>query len=166
MKYILSEPKSEAGPRQNPRAWLDHFPPERRSTIANWFHHGVRNGARTPQAVCSAVWQTVQQRLHWSSDLANRQFLQGALDTLRATQQEALAYAQSVLEYERLPYEARQQVKAQRTLAALKLGMRGKPTTEAQYGLCTPAGDGELPADRAEASALIDQLQTQQGGDR
>ena len=152
-------------PGPDPRAWLEHLPAPKRSSVANWFHYAVRNGASTPPAVCSAVWQTVQQRLQWSSELPTRQFLQGVLDTLRATQQDALTYAQHVIDYERLPYEARQRVKAERTFAYLKDAMHGKPATPAQLSYLGALGyRGEPPTDRAQASALIDALLQQQGG--
>ena len=141
----------------DPRAWLAQFPDQRRSTIATWFHGAVRTGAQTPHAVCSAVWQTVQRRLQGASELASRQFLQGVLDILQRTPQEALAYAQSVLDYERLPYHERQQMKARRAFAYLKAGMQDKPATEAQHGLLRRLGyEGALPQDRAAASELID----------
>jgi hypothetical protein len=143
----------------DPRRFLEHFPGDKRSAIANWFHYAVRHGAQTPRAVCSAVWQTIQRRLEWASTPENRQFLQGCLDTLRADQAGTLAYAQSVLAYEALPYEQRQRVKAQRSLQYLSEGMRGKPATEAQHWRLRQLGyEGELPSDRAEASAAIARL--------
>ena len=90
----------------DPRAWLEQFPTPRRSTIANWFHYAVRNGAQTPHAVCSAVWQTMQQQLEWSTTPENREFLLHCLEVLRSDQAGALTYGQSVLNYEPLPYEA------------------------------------------------------------
>jgi hypothetical protein len=55
----------------DPRAWLEHFPANRRSTIANWFHYAVRGGATTPAAVVHQVYQTVQRRLQWASAAAS-----------------------------------------------------------------------------------------------
>ena len=171
----MEEYSTDTSPRSTPtidvsaqaRAWLDHIPAHKRGTVANWFHYAVRNGAQTPHTVCSAVGQTIHRRLEWSSDLTSRQVLQGVLEVLRTHQAEALAYAQSVLDYERLPYQDRQKVKAQRSLQYLKGSMAGKPATEAQHGLLRRLGyAGALPDDRAEASALIDRLMHQEGGGR
>jgi hypothetical protein len=47
----------------SPRAWLDAFPPHKRSSIVNLFHYAVRAGATTPEATRMKVWQEVRQRL-------------------------------------------------------------------------------------------------------
>jgi hypothetical protein len=84
---------------------------------------------------------------------------------LRSDQAGALAYAQSVLDYERLPYETRQRVKAERAMGFLKQAMAGKEVTAAQLAYLHRLGyQGDPPVDRAHASQLIDQLRTQQGG--
>lgn len=146
----------------DPRAWLDAFPAPRRSAIANWFHFACRGGASTPHTVCSAVSATIQRRLAWSPEPESRAFLLSCLDTLRTHQAEALAYATYVITYEQLPYEERQQIKGRR---ALTYAMQGKPTTAKQAALIRRRGyRGAIPADRAEAHALIDRLLQQQGG--
>ena len=86
---------------------------------------------------------------------------------LRTHQAEALRYAESVTTYEALPFEQRQQVKAQRAFQYLKTSMAGKPATAAQHGLLRRLGyAAALPDDRAAASELIDRLLRQQGGAR
>jgi hypothetical protein len=71
----------------------------------------------------------------------------------------AMAYAQSVIDYEALPPERRQKVKAERTFAVLKEAMRDKTVTERQRNyLKVLRYTGPEPKDRAAASALIDQL--------
>ena len=136
----------------------------KRSPVANWFHYAVRNGASTPQAVCSAVWQTVQRRAEWSATPESRGFLLHCHEVLRSDQAGALAYARHVIEYERLPYEQRQRVKAERAVHFAKQAMVGKPATPAQLAYLAALGHpGPVPADRAEASQLIDALR-QKGG--
>jgi hypothetical protein len=86
---------------------------------------------------------------------------------LRSDQAGALAYAQSVIEYERLPAEQRQKMKAERAVRFLKERMVGKAPTAPQLAYLRRLGyQGAPPRDRAEASALIDRLLTQQGGER
>jgi hypothetical protein len=106
----------------------------------------------------------VLQRLQWSSNLDNRQFLQSVLDTLRATQQEALTYAQHVIDYEHLPYEARQRVKAERAVHYLHEAMCGKAVTLAQLTYLRALGyRGTTPPNRAEASTLLEALKQERG---
>lgn len=159
-EYNFPHPGAPVHP--DPRAFLDYCPANKHGPVANMFHFAVRDGAQTPQAVCDAVSQTVQRRLEWSSDLTTRQFLQSVLDLLQAHKGEALAYAASVLAYEKLPYAERQQIKGRRALAFV---MQDKPTTEKQAALIRSKGyTGPIPPDRSQASFLIDRLLRQEGG--
>src|SRR5438445_9729341 len=116
----------------HPRAWLEHFPAARRSAIANWFHDAVRGGSHTPAAVVHQVYQTVQRRLQWASAHTADAHLRALLEVLQTDRAGALAYAESVLAYEKLPYEARQRVKAERAVPYVQEAMRGQPVTEKQ----------------------------------
>jgi hypothetical protein len=148
----------------DPRAWLERFPSARRSAIANWYHYAVRNGASTPVAVAHQVRQTVQRRLQWTSAPTETAYLQAVLDALQTDRAGALAYAQSVIDYEHLPYEARQRLKAERTTPYLQEAMRGQPVTEKQVTYLRALGHtGPYPEDRAAASALIDRLKCEGG---
>src|SRR5712691_9319554 len=152
---------SETIPAVNsdPRAWLEHFPANRRSALANWFHYAVRGGSRTPAAVVHQVQQTVQRRLQWASAHTVDAHLCAVLEVLQTDRAGAVAYAESVLSYEQLPDEARQRVKAERATPYLQEAMRGKPVTEKQTALLRRLGyTGAPPEDRAAASALIDRL--------
>jgi hypothetical protein len=126
----------------------------------DWFHNAVRSGTQQPAQVLQAVRQECARRRHWRDETDAAVVLE-ALDTDPAG---ALAYAQSVLDYEQLPYEARQRVKAERAIHYLKQGMQGKPATVAQLAYIRGLGyRGEPPADRAAASALIDHLEQERG---
>jgi hypothetical protein len=145
-------------PPPDPRAWLEHFPPERRSAIANWFHYSVRSGIPVPAAVLVAGERTILRRLWWCKDLDD-DWLHLVLARLQDARRGAMAYAQSVIEYEALPYEARRRLKAERSIAYLQDAMRGKAVTPAQLAYLRALGhSGEPPVDRAAASQLIDQL--------
>src|SRR2546425_10432913 len=82
------------------RAWLEHFPDNRRSPIANWHHHAVRTGAHTPETVIQQVHQEAQRRLQWTSHPAERVHLQTVLEALQSDRTGALAYAASIIVYE------------------------------------------------------------------
>src|SRR5713226_2072800 len=139
----------------DPRAWLEHFPAARRSGVSNQFHCAVRGGATTPATVLHKVQQTVQRRLQWVTPYTDVAHLQTVLTALQEARAGALAYAQSVLDYEHLPYEARQRVKAERASLYLQEAMRGKPVTDKQSAYLRTLGyTGPQPEDRAAASAL------------
>jgi hypothetical protein len=135
------------------RAFLENFAPARRGPVANLFHGAVRGGASTPQAVLLAVQTDCGQRLRWG----------GATDApavLRALQHDregALAYAEYVLHYERLPLAERQKLKAERAVHFVKQAMVGKAATAAQLAYLVALGHTGAVADRAEASRLIDE---------
>lgn len=80
----------------------------------------MREGARTPEAVLLAVQHTAYRRQQWVRDQATADHLARLLDSLHTDRAGALAYTRSVIDYEHLPYEARQRVKAERTFAYLK----------------------------------------------
>jgi hypothetical protein len=152
-------------PPDDARGWLAHIPPDRRGVGANWFHHAARTGATTPTALCSAVWQDVTRRLRSERDADRSAHLATVLDVLYTDQPGALAYAQSVINYEQLLYEERQKIKAERGRVFLTAAMAGKPTTAPQVAMLRCLGwAGAVPSDKAEASVLIDHLQQQTGG--
>jgi len=162
-KSLFADPPP-APDAPDPRAFLHHFEPARRSGIANWFHQAVRDGGRTPAQVCSHVWQLVARRQQSASDAETATLLAQVLGVLRTRQQEALAYAEHVLHYEALPYEARQRVKAERSKTFIAAAMQGKPVTELQVALLRRLGwAGTVPQDRAAASRLIDELMQKRG---
>jgi hypothetical protein len=151
----------------DPRAWLEHIPPQRRSLVANYFHYSVRAGAKTPPGVCAAVIKTVDNRLQSAKDGDTRQFLQGVVTALQTYQEEALNYASWVLRYEALPPDQRQRVKWARATGFLAKSMAGKEATPAQLSFLHGLGHrGEPPRDRAEASEMIGRLLQQKGGGR
>jgi len=148
----------------DPRAWLDHFPAPRRGPVANWFHQAVRCGAASPFAVLSHVHQTLLRRLQWARDPEHLAHFHLVAEVLRTDHAGALAYAQTVLEYEALPLDARRRVKAERAFAYLKDAMKGKDVTPAQLAYLNALGyTGPQPDDRADASKLIDQLKRGEG---
>ena len=149
----------------DPRAWLEHVPATRRSGVANWFHYAVRAGYTTSAAVLSQVQQTVQHRLQWASAHTDVTHLHAVLEALQTDRAGAVTYARAVIDYERLPYDARQRIKAARATPYLQEAMRGQPITTKQAAYLRALGyTGPQPEDRAAASALIDRLQ--QGGGR
>jgi hypothetical protein len=110
------------------------------------------------------VQQTVQRRLQWASAPPEIAHLQAVREALQTDCAGACAYAQAVIDYERLPYDARQRVKAERATPYVQEAMRGKPVSERQTAFLRALGyAGIPPQDRATASALIDHLQRERG---
>lgn len=143
----------------DPRAWLEHFPALCRSVIANWFHFSVRAGHCTPALVVHQVQQTVQRRLQWVSAPAADAHLWTVLAALQTDRSGALAYAEAVITWERLPYDERQRQKQERGQHFRQQYMAAQPVTDKQLRCLQSLGyAGETPANRAHASALIDGL--------
>jgi hypothetical protein len=136
----------------DPREWLTQWPAGRRSLLANTFHFATRKGACTPHAVVAAVIQDLQRRLQRGDDA----MLRAVLEQLQSNPALALPYAETVITYEQLPYEARQRAKAERATPYLLEAMRGKPVTDKQSASLRALGHiGPQPEERAAASALI-----------
>jgi hypothetical protein len=148
--------ESQKTPPQDPRSWLDHIPPPRRGPVANIFHGAVRQTRLCdPRLVVQAVRDACARRQRWGTDTDVAAIL-AALDTDPAS---ALRYAQYIVDYESLPREARQRLKAERAIHYVKEAMRGQAATPAQLTYLRALGwRGDPPEDRAEASTLIDQL--------
>jgi len=105
--------------------------------------------------VVVAVIHELQRRLQWGDDPT----LRVVLEQLQGDPAPALHYAETVIAYEHLPYDARQRVKAERATPYLLEAMRGKPVTDKQRTLLRALGYmGPQPEDRAAASALIHHL--------
>jgi hypothetical protein len=107
----------------------------------------------------------LERRLAWASDPQKRETWADALHALTSDSQRAEPYAALVLYNEHLPREERKRQQHEKAKTYVFQAMQGKPATEKQHGLLRRLGyAGELPEDRADASALIDRLMRQQGG--
>jgi len=148
------------------RAWLEHFPAARRSGIANWYHYAVRNGATTAAGVVHQVQQTVLRHQQWSSNATEGAHFQSVLQALQTDRSGALAYAEAVITWERLPYDERQRQKQARGRHFQQQYMAIQPVTDKQLRYLQCLGYvGEMPANRTAASSLIDGLlSTKLGG--
>jgi hypothetical protein len=78
---------------------------------------------------------------------------------LQAAPLEAYVYAQSVLDWEALPRAERERQKQERGRHFQQQHMAQLPVTPQQHAVLRTLGHtGELPANRADASTLIDGL--------
>lgn len=151
-----------------PRAWLKQWPAAPRSLISNMFHFAVRAGATTPILVVSTVQAELRRRLRYARPPldATDEVLHAVLKSLQITPDEAYPYAQTVLDWEALPRDVRTHQKTARAKQSRDEYMSGLPATEPQRRLLHVLGHtGEVPANRLDASVLIDRLlSTRQGG--
>lgn len=149
------------------RAWLERFPAARRSGVANMFHFGVRQGHSTPAAVVQQVTHDVKRQLQGATDHARETHLHAILEALQADRQGALAYAETVIAWEHLPHAERQRQKQERARHYEQAYMTTVAPTEKQIVALRFLGyTGDRPANRAEASVLIDELLSASQGDR
>jgi len=155
-----SAPKTVTSGPCTPRAWLEQWPTARRSLISNLFHCAVRDGATTPALVVSAVQATLRRRLQYAPlpfD-ATTETLHAVWQALQTTPQEAYVHARAVLDWEALPAAERQRQKAARAQHYQRAYMATLSPTEKQINFLRQRGYTQAPANRADASALIDGL--------
>jgi hypothetical protein len=93
--------------------------------------------------------------------------LHAVWQALQTAPQEAYAYAQSVLDWEHLPHAERERQKQERGRHFQQQYMAQLPVTPQQQAFLQRLGyAGEPPANRAEASTLIDGLLNARRGGR
>jgi hypothetical protein len=80
------------------RAWLEQWPPARRSLISNLFHYAVRDGATTPAVVVRAVQTALHRRLGYAvpSRNATDETLYAVCQALQAAPSEAYPWPSSI----------------------------------------------------------------------
>jgi hypothetical protein len=152
-----------------PRHWLEQWPVTRRSLISNLFHHAVRDGATTPALVVHAVQVALERRLRHATPPRNAtdETLHAVWQALQAVPQEAYAYTQSVIDWEHLPRAERERQKQARGRHFQQQYMVQLPVSPQQQAFLRALGHtGEPPANRAEASVLIDGLLSARRGQR
>ena len=98
---------------------------------------------------------------------ATDETLPAVWQALQVAPQEAYAYAQSVLDWESLPWAERERQKQERGRHFQQQYMAQLPVTPQQQAFLRTLGHtGEPPANRAEASTLIDRLLSARRGQR
>jgi hypothetical protein len=151
------------------RHWLEQWPVARRSLISNLFHSAVREGATTPALVVHAVQAALARRLRYGTPPrhATDETLYAVWQALQIAPQDAYAYAQSVLDWESLPRAERERQKQERGRHFQQQYMAQLPVTPQQQVFLQKLGhQGARPANRAEASSLIDGLLSARGKGR
>lgn len=142
--------------------FLSHFPTERRSRVVNMFLDPVRRlGVTSADMLVEHIRRNLDQRIreaaYWRSpDL-------GALTDIRAVIEarpdEARRFALWAIAWASLPGEVRDRAKAQRAEHYRREWMAQQQPTDRQLAHLRRLGyQGPPPANRAEASELIDRL--------
>lgn len=133
---------------------LDHFALSQRSGIANQFFSAYRSGAETPGAVLLSVKGDVLRRIltQEGDRLKTQQLLLSLLES-----GEANAYAQQVVERECLSPAEKERLKSERQEHHRREYLKAQPATERQIGYLKSLGCLVGPANRWEASQMIEQ---------
>lgn len=133
-------------------AFLSHFPPDQRATANNLLLEAVRAGCNDPHQVVGYALEKAARR-SWS-EAAHTLRLLSELDF-----EALLSGARWALWWESLPLLERQRIKAERSEPAIERWMAHQPPTEKQLRYLHNLGyRGPTPANRLEASRLIDEL--------
>jgi hypothetical protein len=139
--------------------WLAQWPAPSRSALAQLFYLVIRRGTLALPAVVAQVADELETRLQWTSDPEKRRLCCEVLQSLRDDPGGAQDYAGEVLALEQLPAAEKAHLKEGRSKPYVLEAMKGKPITDKQRWLIRSKGyTGELPADRAAASEIIDAL--------
>lgn len=147
------------------RAFLDHFPTEERSLVANVFLAQVRRGACTVRSVLDGVQADCHERQHtgfqWHDDDRVRK-ADRFLTVLFTHDEDARAFAAYQIWWESLPRAVRDKLKNVRGGLHQEQYLKSVAPTEKQLAyLASLRYGGEPPASRYEASALIDRFLTE-----
>lgn len=132
--------------------FLAHFPHNQRATATNVLLSAVRAGCSNPHQVVGYALESARRR-YWNEACLT-------LVLLAELDPEALeAGARWALWWESLPREEKQRLKSERAGEAVERWMEGQPPTAKQVAYLRKLGHtGEEPANRLEASRLIDTL--------
>jgi len=134
--------------------FLDQFALERRSAIANRFFKAAREGATTIETVIQKVKADAISRMLF----ANREVWNQERSLLSLLEgEEVRVYVKEILERESLPAEERQKLKAARSEQYRREYMKAQKPTEPQVRYLKSLGCSAVPANRLQASELIEE---------
>jgi len=133
-------------------AFLSYFPHNQRSTANNFLLQAVRAGCNEPNQVVGYALETARRRCHLEA--AQTLSLLSHLDP-----EALLAGARWALWWESLSSEEKRRFREERAEEAIERWMEQNPPTEKQMAYLNRLGyRGPAPANRLEASRLIDEL--------
>lgn len=134
---------------------LAHFLPAHRGAIGNLFYEAIRKGKRPPEAVCDALLR----------DLAGKRVAKGGVNwelvagVLVEYREEAVAFAALCQEREAEPAAEKARGKQETARTGQRAWMATQTPTPPPLAFLAKLGHtGEAPANRLEASDLIEAL--------
>ena len=160
------QPSAEADERMltydDPRRKiLEHLPERERSLFANQVHFAIRAGAATAEAVAARV---EREYLHREAqhekyrDTIRAEQARRALSVLVGCPGEVAEFIRWAFEYEALPREERERLKAGRGEQHRRTNLDRQPPTDKQIRLCRALGYAGAIESKAHASEIIDRL--------
>jgi hypothetical protein len=138
---------------------LRHLPDTQRSQLTNIFLAQVRAGAHHPTIVLKMVEGTLRQRLRLSlisHKPSEPNTYTGWLALLRDHPDEAMAFAAWAINRESLTTQEKAHIKAETSRPFVAEYMAQYPPTDKQLNFLRSLGVATAPANRLEASQLID----------
>lgn len=135
--------------------FLGQWPAPRRSLIVNQFCYAVRAGATSVDEVIGAVGRDAQQRFAEHGDSDEQGQAERVLLTV-INEPETRNFAEFILWRESLPYEEKQRLKEEAGHDYRLAWMEKQPATKKQLRYLEALACHVIPANRKEASQLID----------
>jgi len=150
------------------RPLLPRIPAKRRGPLVNAFLDPIRADITDPHEIVRVAVTTTRQQIQyyrqWPTPRSTDD-LQNILLALLGHPTEALALASELIAYESLPQEAKAQLKFERGQHSRQSYMSSVAPTEKQLAYLRQLGVTTVPANRWEASELID-VHVRKGADR
>lgn len=143
-------------------AFRERFPQSQRSWITNTLLYVIRAGADTPFRVLAAVHETLTETIararRWNHLSDTTQRTQYALNTLLEHHDEAYAFAEWCLAWERLTPAEKARERAVKSEPHIRTYMEQQPATDKQIAYIRALGFAGEVTSKAHASELIDRL--------
>lgn len=137
---------------QDKLAFLSHFPHNQRATATNFLLQAIRAGCNEPNQVVGYALETACRRCHLEAAQTLRLLSELDFEAL-------LAGARWALWWESLSPEEKRRFREGRAEEAIERWMEQNPPTDRQLAYLNRLGyRGPTPANRLEASRLIDEL--------
>jgi hypothetical protein len=141
------------------RPLLPRIPVKRRSPVVNAFLEPIRAGVTDPQAIIDAAITILRQQISYhaqSTGTSVNPDLQATVLAVIGHPSEARALAVDLLAYHALPREERERLKTARQAQSRQESMSSLPPTDKQLSYLRALGVTTMPANRWDASQLLD----------
>jgi hypothetical protein len=139
------------------KAFLEHFPANKRSLIMNQFCEAYRSGSRSVDSILEWVKTDARMRCMKNHLSDFDEEIQTKLFNLCCDDPLAIKMAEYVIWWEELDYKTKDEIRRARQAGYVNQHMAVQPPTEKQLKYLEALGCKKLPKSKLEASNLIEE---------